>query len=153
PNRTRMSTSVASKPSVSEADSTDEAGHSNHQGEALRHAIEHAAHLLPAQGPITVFIHHNTLHAFEDLPFFEAVERGARVFGCQPYLSEERFRDALHKGRIRFSDLRTVLRDDLRPRAAEDVAGLCTRFDLRFAMLQFSLRTGPDEEIEWFLAE
>ena len=44
----------------------------------LRHAIEHAAHLLPAQGPITVFIHHNTLHAFEDLPFDEAVEKGGQ---------------------------------------------------------------------------
>src|SRR2546421_492673 len=39
----------------------------------LTHAIQHAAHLLPAQGPITVFIHHNTLHAFEDLPFAETV--------------------------------------------------------------------------------
>ncbi len=52
----------------------------------LRHAIDHAAHLLPAQGPITVFIHHNTLHAFEDRSFEEAVEEGAQVFGCQPYL-------------------------------------------------------------------
>src|SRR5262245_22960346 len=32
----------------------------------LEHPIDHAAHLLPAQGPINVFIHHNTLHAFED---------------------------------------------------------------------------------------
>ena len=57
----------------------------------LRYAVEHAAHLLPAQGPITVFIHHNTLHAFEELPFEDAVKRGAEVFGCQPYLSEDRF--------------------------------------------------------------
>ena len=37
----------------------------------LARTIDYIAHLLPAQGPITVFIHHNTLHAFEDLPFTE----------------------------------------------------------------------------------
>ena len=47
----------------------------------LKHSIEHSAHLLPAQGPITVFIHHNTLHAFEDLSFDEGVQQGAKVFG------------------------------------------------------------------------
>ena len=46
--------------------------------------------LLPAQGPINVFIHHNTLHAFEDLPFDEAVKKGAQLYGCQPYLTEDR---------------------------------------------------------------
>ena len=46
--------------------------------ERLLHAIEHAAHFLPAQGPITVFIHHNTLHAFEDLPFDEACKKAPR---------------------------------------------------------------------------
>jgi len=59
----------------------------------LQQAIDHAAHLLPAQGPITVFIHHNTLHAFEDLPFLEAVKKGGRVFGCHPFLPEDRYRD------------------------------------------------------------
>src|SRR5262245_51168154 len=66
----------------------------------LQHVVEHAAHLLPAQGPITVFIHHNTLHAFEDLPFEEAVVVGGRLFGCQPYLSEDRYREELARGRI-----------------------------------------------------
>ena len=58
----------------------------------LKRSVEHVAHLLPAQGPITVFIHHNTLHAFEDLPFAEAVKRGGKVNACQPYLSEDRYR-------------------------------------------------------------
>lgn len=30
-------------------------------------AIEHAAHLLPAQGPIGVFIHHNSPHMLGEL--------------------------------------------------------------------------------------
>src|SRR3954469_17983601 len=90
----------------------------------LAHEIEHAAHLLPAQGPITVFIHHNTLHAFEDLPFCEGVVKGGEAFGCQPFLAEERYREELERGRIRHSELRQVLLDDLGAGGAEDVAGL-----------------------------
>src|SRR5438105_3508379 len=41
----------------------------------LTRVIDRLAPLLPAQGPISIFIHHNTLHAFEHLPFEEAVER------------------------------------------------------------------------------
>jgi uncharacterized protein YbcC (UPF0753/DUF2309 family) len=108
---------------------------------------------LPAQGPITVFIHHNTLHAFEDLPFEEAVVRGAGVFGCQPYLSTERYREALARGRIRFDDLRAVLRDDLGPRADESVLHAMTRLHLRLAMLEFPMRTGSAAELQWFLAD
>src|SRR5690349_4537348 len=84
----------------------------------LKHAIDEAAHLLPAQGPITVFIHHNTLHAYEDLPFNEAVKKAAHVFGCQPYLSEDRYRQELVRGRIRFADLKEALEQDLGDRAS-----------------------------------
>ncbi len=80
----------------------------------LEHAIEHAAHFLPAQGPITVFIHHNTLHAFEHMPFEEAVVEGGRLLGCEPFLSEERYREELRRGRIRESDLEAVLRGEAR---------------------------------------
>ncbi len=67
----------------------------NNQLNELRHKIEHAAHLLPAQGPISVFIHHNTLHAFEGYSFRDAVLKGSEVFGCEPYLLEQQYRDAL----------------------------------------------------------
>lgn len=121
--------------------------------EHIRHVIDHAAHLLPAQGPISVFIHHNTLHAFEDLPFEKAVVEGGAAFGCQPYLPLEKYRDALAKGRIRFTDLRAVLRDDLGERAAGNVANVATRLQLRLAMLQYPLRTGPANELQWFVEE
>ena len=115
--------------------------------------IEHAAHLLPAQGPIRVFIHHNTLHAFEDLPFDEAVCKGGEIFGCEPYLPEDRYRHHLTHGRIRVADLEAVLREDLGSRADEPVCRLGTRYDLRLAMLQYPLRTAPAAELRWFVAE
>ena len=119
----------------------------------LGEVIEHAAHLLPVRGPITVFIHHNTLHAFEDLPFHEAVKKAARVFGCQPYLSEERYREALNRGRIRASELQEVLEEDLGAGAATPVPCVGTRLGLRLARLQYPLASGSREELVWYIAE
>ncbi|HWA98714.1 MAG TPA: DUF2309 domain-containing protein [Pirellulales bacterium] len=119
----------------------------------LQAAIDHAAHLLPAQGPITVFIHHNTLHAFEHLPFHEAVRQASHVFRCHPYLSEDRYRDALRRGRIRFADLQEVLQRDLGAGANEPIPCFGTRLQLRLAMLQYPLRTGPTAELIWHVAE
>lgn len=119
----------------------------------LAEVIDHVSHLLPAQGPITVFIHHNTLHAFEELPFEEAVKKGAHVFGCQPYLTEDRYRLELSRGRIRFNELQDALEQDLRGRAREKVNPFGTRFDLHLAMLQYPLQTGPTEELVWYVAE
>ena len=119
----------------------------------LRCAIEHAAHLLPSQGPITVFVHHNTLHAFEDLPFEEGVKQGAATYGCHPYLPEERYRQELERGRIRVTDLEAVLLDDLEDEADRLVAIFGTRYALRLVMLQFPLQTAPPAELRWTIAE
>jgi uncharacterized protein len=128
-------------------------GDSGPDDHELTAIIEHAAHLLPAQGPITVFIHHNTLHAFEDLPFHEALKKGAQIFGCQTYLTEDRYRDELRRGRVRFSELQEVLEQDLGEGARQPVPGFGTRLDLRLAMLQYPLRTGPTDELLWYVAE
>lgn len=119
----------------------------------LQEQIEHAAHLLPSQGPITVFVHHNTLHALEDLPFDEAVQLGARIFGCQPYLAEESYRGKLAEGRIRLEDLADVLLEDLGDAAEALLGRLGTRYHLRLTMLQYPLRLGPTSEVDWFVAE
>ncbi len=119
----------------------------------LRGVIEHVAHLLPAQGPITTFIHHNTLHAFEDLPFSDAVKKGAFIFGCQPYLSEDRYRQELARGRIRFDELKEALEGDLGDRVTEKVPCFGTLLDLRLAMLKNPLLTGPTDELVWYVAE
>jgi uncharacterized protein YbcC (UPF0753/DUF2309 family) len=119
---------------------------------ALRQAIDEAAHLLPAQGPINVFIHHNTLHALEHLPFHQALAQGASLFGFEPYLPEGKYREALVTGRIRADDLLAVMEDDLAMRAIDGIGGLASRIELRLAMLQYPLLTGPAEELLWFVA-
>src|SRR5947209_20124499 len=97
----------------------------------LGQVVQNAVHLLPAQGPIRVFIHHNTLHAFEDLPFDEAVQKGARIFGCHPYLPEDRYREKLARGRIRVADLQAVLSEDLGSRGVEPILQMGTRLEWR----------------------
>lgn len=119
----------------------------------LLQAIERASHMLPAQGPINVFIHHNTLHAFEGLPFDQAVVAGGKIFDCQPYLSEERFREKLARGRIQEDDLRDILFRDLADRQDDCVGSLRRRIDLRMAMLRYPLRMAPPAELRWFIAE
>ena len=119
----------------------------------LREQIEKAAHHLPAQGPITAFVHHNTLHAFERHSFDEAVVRGAEVFGCHPYLPEERYREKLARGRIQPDDIEAVLIDDLGDAGDELLGFFGTRYQLRMSMLAHPLRTGPSAELRWIIAE
>lgn len=121
--------------------------------DSLRKAVEHAAELLPAQGPITAFVHHNTLHAFEDVSFEQGVLQGAQIFGCHPYLPESRYREKLAAGRIQPDDIDAILIDDLGDHADELLGMLGTRFHLRRAMLQFPLYTGPTEELRWVVAK
>lgn len=78
----------------------------------LNAALNRIAHWLPTQGPLKEFIHHNTLHAFQDLPFEEALATAAHLFGARDYLPLSWYQDAYEQGRISPSALRRILRDD-----------------------------------------
>lgn len=123
--------------------------------ERLQQVVAHAAHYLPVQGPIGVFIHHNTLHAFQHLPFEEAVQDAARLFEAAPFMTEAAYRKELAVGRIRRADLGTVL-----AREADDEIFSCglrqqelRRQELRRVMLDPGLRPITPENIEWLIDE
>ncbi|MBK8249131.1 MAG: DUF2309 domain-containing protein [Gemmatimonadetes bacterium] len=86
--------------------------------------------ILPDQGPIGVFIHHNTLHALQHLPFHEAVAEGAHLTGARPYLSLDEFRSAWARGRITAPDLDDALARFVGERGAEPAALGFTRLAL-----------------------
>lgn len=62
--------------------------------------IEELRHYLPTQGHIKDFIHHNTLHAFEEKSFHEALILGARLYGAQAYLSPKEYLSLIHSGHV-----------------------------------------------------
>ncbi len=111
----------------------------------LAAALHRLAHILPAQGPIDVFIHHNTLHAFEDRPVEDAVEEAARLFGTEPYWPEARYRAHLASGRIPDALLREALATHMGSAAHEPLVGAVTRADVALFLARHGIvdRRGP----------
>ncbi len=97
------------------------------------------------QGPIGVFIHHNTLHAFQNLPFEEAVIESAQIFGAEPYMSEAAYRTELARGRIHLEDIDAVLKSE--PDAI--VFPRLSRRSLRRAMITPGVREFDAATILW----
>ncbi len=125
---------------------------SHAEGHSLPELIEHASHLLPAQGPIDVFIHHNTLHAFEGMHFEDAVVAASRKFGTEPFMTERQYRDALTSGRIRERDLNAVI-DERCPRSAALAGGRVPIRTLWRALLLHGLELESDASAAWSIEE
>ncbi|TWT97957.1 hypothetical protein Pla108_21120 [Botrimarina colliarenosi] len=121
--------------------------------DSIEATIEHLAHLLPSQGPITVFVHHNTLHALENLPFSEAVFVGADLYDCHPFLPEDAYRREFERGRITADDLERELHASFDQEGDTLIACLGTRHDLWMSMLAHPLREGRPAEVRWFIEE
>jgi uncharacterized protein YbcC (UPF0753/DUF2309 family) len=116
-------------------------------------AVEHAAHYLPSQGPIQVFVHHNTLHAFEAENFEDAVLHGKEHFGGEPYWSEARYHRELEYGRISRDDLKAELRKlNVDERDSEIIPGI-SRDRLRMAMLSSPIKDVSKSQLDWLVTE
>jgi uncharacterized protein len=111
----------------------------------LQKSIDEAAHLLPKQGPIGVFVHHNTLHTFEHLPFEQAVVEASHLYGTEPYMAEAEYRAQIVRGRIRLEDLDAVLESE--PDAM--VFPKLSRRSLRRAMMTPGVREFDGATILW----
>ena len=81
--------------------------------------IHHLKHFLPAQAPLMDFVHHNTLHAFQNLPFHEALETAHVKLGYQVYFPLDKFRTLHAEGRISDEIIQRVLVESVGPSDAE----------------------------------
>ncbi len=75
----------------------------------LDHTLHALQHYLPTQSPLKDFIHHNSLHAFQTLKFYEAIFKASKIFGFQATSPLPDFRQMYANGRIRDDVLRRVI--------------------------------------------
>jgi len=76
-----------------------------------RRLLHTLKHYLPSQGPLKDFVHHNTLHAFQDMKFYDAIYKASAIFGYQTTLSIAEYRDLYAIKRITPEILTNVIRE------------------------------------------
>ncbi len=73
------------------------------------HVIHELKHHLPSQQALKDFIHHNTLHAFQHMKFYDAIFKASGIFGLQVHLQLPEYREMYKSGRIRKDILEMVI--------------------------------------------
>lgn len=74
------------------------------------HLLHVLKHYLPTQGPLKDFVHHNTLHAFQGMKFYDAIHKASAIFGYQTTLTLTEYRDLYAIRRITPTMLEKVIR-------------------------------------------
>jgi hypothetical protein len=65
---------------------------------------------IPDQGPLEYFVHHNTLHHYEHLNFFEAVKKAAGLYNTQAFMPMEYYIKKYEKRRIAKADIQLIIK-------------------------------------------
>jgi uncharacterized protein YbcC (UPF0753/DUF2309 family) len=82
----------------------------------IESCVERIARWLPHQGPLKDFVHHNTLHAFQDFPFYQGCLRASRLYGSWTFFPLATYREMYSQGLVGEQALREVLsRSDATP--------------------------------------
>jgi len=64
------------------------------------HLLHNLKHYLPAQAPLKDFVHHNTLHEFQDQKFHDGLAMASKMFGYRVYLSFSEYQKLYEEGKI-----------------------------------------------------
>jgi uncharacterized protein len=73
------------------------------------HVLHELKHYLPSQTPLKDFIHHNSLHAFQNLKFYGGIFKASKIFGYQVTLPLTEYRQLYEIGRIRADILERLI--------------------------------------------
>lgn len=89
----------------------------NNSAESLtiEEILKEIRHYLPSQGPIKDFIHHNTLHAFQEhdgLSFHEAIRQASSLYGSKEYLPLNEYRALYASEKISDEAIDFVLKNE-----------------------------------------
>ena len=76
-----------------------------------KHVLQELKHYLPTQTPLKDFIHHNSLHAFQHMKFYDAIFKASKIFGFKVTLQLADFRKMYEDGRIKKEVLDKIIND------------------------------------------
>ncbi len=75
------------------------------------HLLHTLKHYLPTQGPLKDFVHHNTLHAFQQMKFYDAIFKASAIFGFQTTFTLTDYRNLYKTGRINPETLTRIIKE------------------------------------------
>jgi uncharacterized protein len=84
----------------------------NIKGFDLNQSLHKLRHYLPAQATLKDFVHHNTLHAFQENKFHIALHQASDIFGYRTYLSLNEYRSLYYEDRISEKILDKILKNE-----------------------------------------
>lgn len=74
-----------------------------------KHILHELKHFLPSQTPLKDFIHHNSLHAYQHMKFYDAIFKASKIFGYQVTLQLHEYRELYETGRIKNNILERII--------------------------------------------
>ena len=74
-----------------------------------KHILHELVHYLPSQLALKDFVHHNSLHSFQDKEFFEGIFSASKIFGIQVTFNLNEYRKLYEQGRIKTEVLDRVI--------------------------------------------
>src|SRR5688500_3149653 len=96
---------------LAEVQEAEQYRHEAHHVFDEAHVLHELKHYLPSQTPLKDFIHHNSLHAFQHMKFYEAIFTASKIFGFQVHLQLSEYRELYKTGRIRADILDKIISD------------------------------------------